>query len=188
MDLPTYFTSKKPNPCRIKQVFLAFQLRLTRQLCCLIYAVISPSLLGSSIHFLNESYSLFLCIFYERGPFFHSFYRGMLLQHAVHSFFKRCKRKVFQKRKVHHKGFYIFYIKHLSVFVCFKIHCVKSVQIWSFFWSVFFCTRTEYGDLRSKSHLHDSKTILRKSYRLNQVPLPHNLEVFWFVFDYRSHL
>ena len=29
-------------------------------------------------------------------------------------------------------------------------HCVKSVQIRSFFWSVFSCIRTEYGDLRSK--------------------------------------
>ena len=26
-------------------------------------------------------------------------------------------------------------------------HCVKSVQIWSYFWSVFSCIRTEYGDL-----------------------------------------
>ena len=32
-----------------------------------------------------------------------------------------------------------------------NLHCVKSVQIWSFFWSVFSCIRTEYGDLRSKS-------------------------------------
>ena len=31
-----------------------------------------------------------------------------------------------------------------------KYHCVKSVQIQSFFWSLFFCIRTEYGDLRSK--------------------------------------
>ena len=30
-------------------------------------------------------------------------------------------------------------------------HCVKSVQIRSFFWSVFSCIRTEYGDLRSGS-------------------------------------
>ena len=28
-------------------------------------------------------------------------------------------------------------------------HCVKSVQIQSYFWSVFSCIRTEYGDLRS---------------------------------------
>ena len=26
-------------------------------------------------------------------------------------------------------------------------HCVKSVQIRSYFWSVFSCIRTEYGDL-----------------------------------------
>ena len=30
-------------------------------------------------------------------------------------------------------------------------HCVKSVQIRSFFWSVFSCIWTEYGDLRSNS-------------------------------------
>ena len=29
----------------------------------------------------------------------------------------------------------------------YKPHCVKSVQIWSFFWSVFSCIQTEYGDL-----------------------------------------
>ena len=27
------------------------------------------------------------------------------------------------------------------------IHCVKSIQIWSYFWSVFSGIRTEYGDL-----------------------------------------
>ena len=32
----------------------------------------------------------------------------------------------------------------------FTQHCVKSVQIRSFFWSVFSCIWTEYGDLRSK--------------------------------------
>ena len=31
------------------------------------------------------------------------------------------------------------------------IHCLKSVQIRSFSWSVFSYIRTEYGDLRSKS-------------------------------------
>ena len=32
-------------------------------------------------------------------------------------------------------------------------HCVKSVQIRSFFWSVFSCTWTEYGDLRMRYNL-----------------------------------
>ena len=31
------------------------------------------------------------------------------------------------------------------------IHCVKIVQIRSLFWSVFSCTRTKHGNLRSKS-------------------------------------
>ena len=32
-----------------------------------------------------------------------------------------------------------------------SLHCVKSVQIRSFFWSVFSCIWTEYGDLLRKS-------------------------------------
>ena len=32
----------------------------------------------------------------------------------------------------------------------FHWNCVKSVQIRSYFWSVFSCIRTEYGNLRSK--------------------------------------
>ena len=31
-----------------------------------------------------------------------------------------------------------------------KMDCMKSVQIRSFFWSLFSCIRTKYGDLRSK--------------------------------------
>ena len=31
------------------------------------------------------------------------------------------------------------------------VHCVKSIQIRSYFWSVFSFIWTEYGDLRSKS-------------------------------------
>ena len=43
-----------------------------------------------------------------------------------------------------------------STFICLifglcRIHFVKSVQIRSFSWSVFYCIRTEYGDLLSKS-------------------------------------
>ena len=40
------------------------------------------------------------------------------------------------------------------------LHCVKSVQIRSFFWSVFSCIRTEYGDLRSKSALQISRSFV----------------------------
>ena len=43
-------------------------------------------------------------------------------------------------------------ISHTILECMFKhAHFVKSVQIWSFFWSVFSCIRTEYWDLRSKS-------------------------------------
>ena len=32
-----------------------------------------------------------------------------------------------------------------------SMHCVKSVQIRSFFWSVFSCIQIEYGEIRSIS-------------------------------------
>ena len=33
------------------------------------------------------------------------------------------------------------------------IHCVERVQIWSYFWFVFSCIQTEYGDLLGKSEI-----------------------------------
>ena len=57
------------------------------------------------------------------------------------------------------KGFY-FKFQSLIFFNIFQFsetmkswttHCVKSVQIRSYFWSLFSCIRTEYGDLRSPS-------------------------------------
>ena len=33
-----------------------------------------------------------------------------------------------------------------------RIHCVKSVQIRSFFWSLFFCIRTEYGEISEREN------------------------------------
>ena len=53
------------------------------------------------------------------------------------------------------------------------MHCVKSVQIRSFFWSVFSCIRTEYGDLdtfhavmnkssRQETHLEPCRTSMRE--------------------------
>ena len=45
----------------------------------------------------------------------------------------------------------VFYSLKPGIFeILFVLHCVKSVQIRSFFWSLFPCIRTEYGDLRSK--------------------------------------
>ena len=35
----------------------------------------------------------------------------------------------------------------MMILLFLAVHCVKSVQILSFFWSVFSCIRTEYGDL-----------------------------------------
>ena len=46
---------------------------------------------------------------------------------------------------------YLYYKFLIKVFLFLSSsHCVKSVQIRSYFWSVFSCIRTEYGDLRSR--------------------------------------
>ena len=39
------------------------------------------------------------------------------------------------------------------------LHCVESVQIRSYIWSVFSCIRTEYGDLRSNFETGAMKSI-----------------------------
>ena len=44
-----------------------------------------------------------------------------------------------------------FYIYFLDSIFQLPLHFVKSVQIRSFFWSLFSCIRTEYGDLLRKS-------------------------------------
>ena len=43
------------------------------------------------------------------------------------------------------------YLPAVSFLVRIDTHCVKSVQIRSFFWAVSSCIRTEYGDLFRKS-------------------------------------
>ena len=43
------------------------------------------------------------------------------------------------------------------------INCVKSVQIWSFFWSIFSCIRTEYGDLNLRILFEYRKIRTRKN-------------------------
>ena len=46
---------------------------------------------------------------------------------------------------------YLYYNFLIKVFLFLSSsHCVKSVQIRSYFWAVFSCIRTEYGDLRSR--------------------------------------
>ena len=41
------------------------------------------------------------------------------------------------------------------------IHCVKSVQIRSYFWSVFSCIWTEYGDLQSNLRIQSKYRKIR---------------------------
>ena len=61
--------------------------------------------------------------------------------------------KIFRKKKT---SFLLFgkFCKGTKWMISFVLshvtsHCVKSVQIWSYFWSVFSCIRTEYGEIRS---------------------------------------
>ena len=42
-------------------------------------------------------------------------------------------------------------MEYPSLKMLLRYHCMKSVQIWSFFWSVFSCILTEYVDLLHKS-------------------------------------
>ena len=56
------------------------------------------------------------------------------------------------KWKIKFKIFEFVINSRLKTFLCFKrLHCVKSVQIRSYFWFVFSYIRTEYGDLLRKS-------------------------------------
>ena len=54
----------------------------------------------------------------------------------------------------------IFPCPPITIFVI-KIHCVKSVQIRSYFWSVFSCIRTEYGDLLVNLHIESEYRKIR---------------------------
>ena len=82
-----------------------------------------------------------------------------MLTISLFQFRKRFKPAEFQN-KVHQVGVSlrvkIYKLNHLMismevVFCILEIHCVKSVQIQSFFWSVLSCIRIEYGDLLCKS-------------------------------------
>ena len=73
----------------------------------------------------------------ERPPLTHPFYFWKKNSKS-HSFWKYCRTKL----KFYH-----------------SCHCVKSVQIGRFFWSVFSCIRTEYGDLRGKSSFREQVRI-----------------------------
>ena len=46
---------------------------------------------------------------------------------------------------------FLFWNSPLALAISWQTHCVRSVQIWSFIWSVFSRIQTEYGVLRSKS-------------------------------------
>ena len=60
-------------------------------------------------------------------------------------------------------------------------HCVKIVQIRSFFWSVFSCIRIEYGDLHSKSAWKVSKNEVFSGSHFPVFGL--NTEIYYGVFS-----
>ena len=57
---------------------------------------------------------------------------------------------------------YLFNSKNNNIWV--QMHRVKSVQIWSYFWSVFSCIRTECGEIRSSFEIR--KLVLRDAAQL----------------------
>ena len=54
------------------------------------------------------------------------------------------------------KYFYWLSISHFICSICFHIwaHCVKSILIRSFFWSVFSCIQSEYRKIRTRKTPH----------------------------------
>ena len=56
-------------------------------------------------------------------------------------------------------------------------HCVKSVQIRKFFWSVFSCIRMEYGDLVSCEYKHLFQKHLGKRYHKFVIQLFFSLKL-----------
>ena len=66
--------------------------------------------------------------------------------------------------------FFCFFNKFLEVKCYFnKSHCVKSVQIRSFFWSAFSCVWNEYGDLRRKIRARKSSVFRHFSCRAKPI-------------------
>ena len=66
------------------------------------------------------------------------------------------------------------------------MHCVKSVQIWSYFWSVFSCIRTEYGEIRSS--FETRKLVLRDAAQLKARGLKKKKKGSQLVWGYRVNL
>ena len=83
---------------------------------------------------------------------------------------------IFVRYSIASTHWFVYFWTCSAAFSCIKIisslqgkHCVKSVQIRSFFWSVFSCIRTKYGDL------------LRKSVRIQENKDQKNLRI-WTLF------
>ena len=93
---------------------------------------------------------LFLFCFYSCYSIVHHHHQGM---HHFQDNEKTLLRQILNPLKLYATFSYQLVYKVLYIFYIFMQdqHCVKSVQIQSFFWSVFSCIRTEYGDLLRKS-------------------------------------
>ena len=78
------------------------------------------------------------------------FLRTTFLLNTSGGCFCYCRSTILQKQFIFmFKDFQEPVIKVALVMIGY--HCVKSAQIRSFFWSIFSCIRTEYGDLFRKS-------------------------------------
>ena len=68
---------------------------------------------------------------------------GSFSYYALKFFRKKTSFLLFEKFCKGTKWMISFVLSHVTS------HCVKSVQIWSYFWSIFSCIQTEYGEIRS---------------------------------------
>ena len=84
-------------------------------------------------------------------------------------------------------NYHLFFRKELYFFKCLYFsecdirlkvsHCVKSAQIRSYFWSAFFCIRTEYGNLlRVRIEFVNESNVMKS----NQIPFSLGLRSVLF--------
>ena len=72
-----------------------------------------------------------------------------------------------QKMKFSIKEYNTMYIILLAKYM--TLYCVKSVQIWSYFWSVFSCIQSEYRKIRTRNNSvfgHFSRSACLNSYKM----------------------
>ena len=83
--------------------------------------------------------------------------------------------------------FCLFHFSKFQVTIVKDLHCVKCVQIRSYFWSEFSCIRTEYGDLRD--FCLDFLVMLKKRFDYKDKV---NFKIYdvttWLINNYNTHI